>query len=125
VRLPNSGALSASIGGGGSDPHSIPARLFAASLNQVIDLQAVRLAALRNRLPGAVLALLYGIAVVAIGLSSYIGGLADRSGHIPHVLMAVLLASVITTVADIGRPQTGFIRVSQQATTILEESLGR
>jgi hypothetical protein len=106
------------------DPHSIPAGLFAASLNQMIDLQAVRLAAARNRLPGAVLALLYGIAVVAIGLSSYIGGLAGRSGHIPHVLMAVLFASVITMVVDIDRSRTGFVTVSQQAMTSLEESLG-
>lgn len=106
------------------DPHSIPAGLFTASLNQMIDLQAVRLAAARNRLPTAVLALLYGIAVVAIGLSSYIGGLAGRPGHIPHIVMAVLLASVITMVADIDRSRTGFITVSQQAMMSLEESLG-
>jgi hypothetical protein len=106
------------------DPHSIPAGLFATSLNQMIDLQAVRLAAGRNRLPAAVLALLYGIAVVAIGLSSYVGGLAGRSGHIPHALMAVRLASVITMVADIDHSRTGFVTVSQQAMANLQESLG-
>jgi hypothetical protein len=62
---------------------------------------------------------------VAIGLSSYIGGLVGRSGHMAHALMAVLLASVITMVADIDRSRTGFVTVSQQAMANLEESLGR
>ena len=78
-----------------ADPHSIPAGLFATSLSEMIDQQEVRLAAARNRVPPAVLFLLYGIALVGIGLSGYVGGLASRSGRLPHALMALMVATVI------------------------------
>ena len=107
-----------------ADPHSIPAGLFATSLSEMIDQQEVRLAAARNRVPPAVLFLLYGIALVGIGLSGYVGGLASKSGRCPHAaLMALLVATVIVMVDDIDRPQSGLITVSQQPLINLKESL--
>ena len=106
------------------DPHSIPAGLFTASLNQMFDLQEARLAATRNRVPPAVLVLLYGIAVGVVGLSGYVAGLSGRSGRVPHALMALMLATVIALVVDLDRSQSGFITVSQQALLNLEAGLG-
>ena len=106
-----------------ADPYSIPAGLFATSLSEMIDQQEVRLAAARNRVPPAVLFLLYGIALVGIGLSGYVGGLASRSGRLPHALMAFMVATVIVMVDDIDRPQSGLITVSQQPLINLKESL--
>ena len=106
-----------------ADPHSIPAGLFATSLSEMIDQQEVRLAAARNRVPPAVLFLLYGIALVGIGLSGYVGGLASRSGRLPHALMALMVATVIVMIDDIDRPQSGLITVGQQPLINLKESL--
>jgi hypothetical protein len=108
-----------------ADPHSIAAGLFATSLNQMIDLQEVRLAAARNRVPPAVFALLYGIAMVAVGFNGYVAGLAGGAGRIPSAIMAAMLATVIAMVADIDRSQSGFITVGQQPLVNLQESLGR
>lgn len=105
-----------------ADRQSIAAGLFAASLNQVFDLQEVRLAAARNRVPPSVLALLFGIAVGVVGLSGYVAGLGGRSGRIPHALVALMLAVVIATVDDIDRSQSGFITVNQEALLNLANS---
>lgn len=107
-----------------ADTRSVPAGLFAASLNQMIDLQEVRLAAGRNRLPPAVLVLLCGIAVVTVGFSSYVGGVSGKAGRVPHALMAILVAAVIGMVADIDRSRTGFITVSQYALETVRADLG-
>jgi hypothetical protein len=58
-----------------ADLRSTPAGLFVRSLNDMIDLQEKRLAAVRAHVPPAVFVLLYAIAAVAIGLGSYVGGL--------------------------------------------------
>ena len=89
----------------------------------MIDQQEVRLAAARNRVPPTVLFLLYGIALVGIGLSGYVGGLASRSGRLPHALMALMVATVIVMIDDIDRPQSGLITVGQQPLINLKESL--
>lgn len=106
-----------------AEPQSIPAGLFAASLNQMFDLQEVRLAAARNRVPIAVLVLLIAIAVGVIGLSGYVAGLDGGRGRIPHALMAFMFAAVIAMVDDIDRSQSGFITVNQQALLNLQRSV--
>jgi hypothetical protein len=97
------------------DPRSVPTGLFVQALNEMIDLQETRIAARRNRVPGVVFVLLYGIAGVAIGFSGFVGGLGGKRGRIPVVIMAVLIGSVIGMIADIDRTRSGFITVGQQA----------
>jgi hypothetical protein len=60
-----------------ADPLSTATGLFVRALNEMIDLQETRLAARLNRVPAVVFALLYAIAMVAIGLSGYVGGLGE------------------------------------------------
>jgi hypothetical protein len=109
-----------------ADPHSIPAGLFVQTLNEMIDLQATRLAAARNRVPVIVFALLYAIAVVGLGLSGYLGGLlGGKVGRILVAIMAVFVASVIGIVGDLDRSQGGLITVGQQAMENLRESMER
>lgn len=107
-----------------ADPRSTG--LFVLALNEMIDLQETRLAARLYRVPAVVFVLLYAIAMVAIGLCGYVGGLGERrKGRIPVAIMAVTVASVIGLVGDLDRSQSGFIIVGQQAMHNLGESLDR
>jgi hypothetical protein len=109
-----------------ADPRSTPIGLFVRALNEMIDLQATRLAAARNRVPVIVFALLYAIAVVGLGFSGYLGGLlGGKVGRIPVAIMAVMVASVIGVVSDLDRSQGGFITVGQQAMEHLKASIDR
>jgi hypothetical protein len=109
-----------------AEPRSVPVGLFVQTLNQMIDLQEIRLAAGRNRVPVAVFLLLYAVAVVALGFGGYIGGLSGgREGRIPIAIMAVMIATVIAAVGDLDRSQGGFITVDQQAMENLKKSLDR
>jgi hypothetical protein len=108
-----------------ADPLSIRAGLFVQTLNEMIDLQETRLAAVRHRVPAPIFLLLHAIAVVAIGFSGYLGGLGGGIGRIPVAITAVMVASVIGMVGDIDRSQSGFITVDQQPMYNLRESMDR
>lgn len=106
------------------DPSPI-ASLFVASLNEVIDLHARRLAAFRNHVPEAVFLLLYCVAAVAMAVTGYAAGLGGHRGFWPTVTTAVLIAVVIVVVMDLDRPRRGLITVSQQSMVDLRDSLNR
>jgi len=56
------------------DSGMVPTGLFIQALNEMIDDQAKRLAALRNRVPNVVLLGLFGIAAVVGGFAGYASG---------------------------------------------------
>lgn len=97
--------------------------IYAQNLTRMFDMQAVRIAAGRNRVPPVVFILLLGIAMAALGLSGYAAGLNGRGGRIPHAIMAIVVASVIAMVADIDSAQTGYITIDQQVLTELKTNL--
>jgi hypothetical protein len=92
----------------------VPTGLFIQTLNEMIDQQGKRLAALRNRVPNIVMLALFGIAAVATAFTGYGRGLEARRTRLPLYLMALLLSAVILLILDLDRPTTGFIEVSQQ-----------
>ena len=92
----------------------VPTGVFIQSLNEMIDSQAKRLAAVQNRVPNIVFLALYGVAVVAFALVGYANGLEKRRVRFPTYLMGAIVASVILLVQDLDRPTAGFISVSQQ-----------
>ncbi len=62
---------------GEKNPGSIVVGLFIASLNEVIDLHAKRLAlGVRNRIPGTIWAALYFVAIIGTSVMGYHAGLA-------------------------------------------------
>jgi hypothetical protein len=97
--------------------------LFVQPLNQAIDLQETRLFAARNRVPGALFLLLYAVAVVAVGFSGFAVGLEGKQGPIPAAILGALVASVIGLIADIDRPRSAFITISQQPIFDVQASL--
>jgi hypothetical protein len=96
------------------DNAMVPTGLFLQSLNETIDDQEKRLAALSNRLPLIIVIALYGAAMVAIGFAGYASGLESRRSRLPVYITGVLVAAMVLLIQDIDRPGAGFIKVSQQ-----------
>jgi hypothetical protein len=96
------------------DTGMVPGGLFIQTLNEMIDEQGKRLAALRNRVPNIVMLALFGIAAIGMAFTGYGRGLEARLTRLPLYLMALLLSAVILLILDLDRTTTGFIEVSQQ-----------
>jgi FtsH-binding integral membrane protein len=92
----------------------VPTGLYIQSLNDMIDSQEKRLTAVRNRMPEDVLLALFAIAAVAGGVAAYASAGEPRRKRWPFYVMMVLIAGVILLLLDLDRPDSGFIRVSQQ-----------
>lgn len=96
------------------DPSMVPVGLYIQSLNDMIDNQAKRLAAVRARLPSVVLFGLYGVATIAFALVGYGRGVRSEHTRMAAFAMVLLLSSVLLLIQDLDRPSGGFITVSQQ-----------
>ena len=92
----------------------VPTGLFIQTLNEMIDNQAKRLAALQNYIPDLVLFLLFGIAAVACGFAGYASGLDPLRSRLPVFITALLVCTVIFVILDLDGPNVGFITISQQ-----------
>jgi hypothetical protein len=96
------------------DNGMVPTGLFVQSLNEMIDDQEKRLAALGNRLPMIVVIALYGVSIVAIGFAGYGSGVESKRTRLPVHLAGILVSAMVLLIQDIDRPGAGFVRVSQQ-----------
>jgi len=92
----------------------VPTGLFIQALNEIIDDQAKRLAALRNRVPNIVVLALFAIAITASAFSGYASGLETKRSRLPVYVMGFVVCAVILLIVDLDRPGAGFIEVSQQ-----------
>jgi hypothetical protein len=107
-----------------TDSSMVPTGLFIQTLNEMIDDQAKRLAAIRNRVPNVVQLALLGLAIVAGGFAGYASGLETRPARLPLYVMGVLVTGVILLILDLDRPGAGFIEVSQQPMIDTAASIG-
>jgi hypothetical protein len=96
------------------DNAMVPTGLYLQTLNDMIDAQEKRLTAFRNRVPGAVLLALYGIAMVAACFTGYAGWTEVQRSRVADYLVGFVIASVILLIQDLDRPGAGFINISQQ-----------
>jgi hypothetical protein len=85
-------------------------KLYVESLNEMIDNEAARIAALSNRVPTAVLVLELLGSAVALGLLAAYMALAGR-GELAIVLASVLVGFLLVVTTDLDRPTRGLIRV--------------
>ena len=85
------------------DQGMVPTGLFIQTLNEMIDDQAKRLAALRNRIPNIVLLTLFGIAAVVCGFAGYARGLESRRDATPVYILGFLVTVVIILILDLDR----------------------
>ena len=103
-------------------PTASAPRLYVETLNEMIDQQTVRVAALNNRVPGAVLALEVIGAAVALGLLAFYLALVGR-GVVTVVLAAALVSGLLLVTFDLDRPTRGLIEVPDTPLTGLRASM--
>ena len=109
---------------GEKNPGSIVVGLFIASLNEVIDLHAKRLAlGVRNRIPGTIWAALSFVAIIGTSVMGYHAGLAGSGRSLALLALVLAFSAVVTLIADLDRPQEGLLRVSQQTMIDLQKTL--
>jgi hypothetical protein len=85
-------------------------RLYVDALNDMIDMQTVRVAGLSNRVPTAILALEVVGASAALGLLAAYLAILGR-GVVAVVLGAALVTMLLLVTFDLDRPTRGLIRV--------------
>ena len=104
-----------------ASPNASAPRLYVESLNEMIDMQGVRVAALNNRVPSAILFLEVG-ASAAVGLLAAYLGILGR-GFVAVLLGAALVTMLLLVTFDLDRPTRGLIRVPDTALVNLRASM--
>ncbi len=104
---------------------AVPAGLFIQSVNEMINVNEKRRAALDNQVPKTVLKLLYVVALVSLGFIAYAYGLSGRPRHGSIVIFAMLVSVVLAIIIDLDRPRRGLIRVSDEGMVRLQQTLER
>jgi hypothetical protein len=102
-----------------SSPTASAPRLYVESLNEMIDAETARVAALANRVPTAVLVLELVGSAVALGLLAAYLAFSGR-GVIAVVLASLLVTFLLLVTTDLDRPTRGLIRVPD---TVLTDQL--
>ena len=95
-------------------PQSLPAYRFVGSLNEMNNIHERRLTALHYHVPGAVMYLLVGVAMVAMGFTGYHTGAMGLGRRVAVLMMSITVAVVIMLVVDLDRPTRGLIVVPVQ-----------
>ena len=98
---------------------------FVTSLNETIDLDATRLAAKWNNIPGAVWLLLLLVAGCGCWATGYSAGATGKRTAFSQGIFPVLIAVVITILVDLSVSRRGFIGISQQSLILLKQSISQ
>jgi hypothetical protein len=99
-----------------SAPAASAPRLYVETLNEMIDGENARVAALSNRVPNAVLILEVVGAALALGLLAAYLAIVGR-GMLAVTLASALVAFLLLVTADLDRPTRGMITIPDTALT--------
>jgi hypothetical protein len=105
----------------GSPADSAP-RLYVESLNEMIDMETVRISALNNRVPPAVLEIMIAGAAVGLGLLALYLAILSR-GVVPVVLAALFVTALLLITFDLDRPTRGLVTVPDAPLVALRASM--
>ena len=97
-------------------------RLYVETLNEMIDMETVRISTLRNRVPDSVLMVEVIGAAVALFLLALFVAIFHR-GVVTVVLAAVFVGVVLFVTFDLDRPTRGLIRVPDDPLVRLRASM--
>ena len=105
----------------GSPTDSAP-RLYVETLNEMIDLQTIRVSALNNRVPTAVLVIEIAGAAIGLGLLALYLAILSR-GVVTVVLAAAFVSVLLLTTFDLDRPTRGLVTVPDTPLVALRASM--
>lgn len=108
-----------------TNPRSLPAYRFVASLNEMNNIHETRITTLRNRVPLALHYMLVGTAMVAMGFTGFNAGVFGSRRRPTTIIMSLMIAMLIMLVVDLDRPERGLIQVSVQALVDADNSIPR
>ena len=89
--------------------------LFVESINEVIDVHSLRLAAVNLRLPELLWMVLYAATMLSFLLTGVASSSDGKRDPLAILLFALALIAVLMIVVDLDRPQQGILTVSQTA----------
>ncbi len=98
-----------------NNPLSVPAGLFATSINSLIDIKTERDIAISNHVPEIVLLGLLLFAALAIGILGYGNGLAATHARYPAIILCLVITLSFILIVDLDRPNRGLTKVSQES----------
>jgi hypothetical protein len=101
-------------------PNDITAT-FIDSLNETIDTDAERIAAMRAGIPGGVWFLLVTVAAFGCATTSYAAGADGARSKLGSIFLPLLIAVVIVMIFDISHPRVGVIQIGQQPLVDLQQ----
>jgi hypothetical protein len=105
-----------------ASPQALPVYRFVNSLIELRDVHEWRLAALRNHVPGEIMLIQVGAAMVAMAFAGY--QISDRATpRIAALIMSLLVATVIIAIVDLDRPARGLIQVPVRPLLEVEQSI--
>jgi len=105
------------------DPGPVTTGLFAQSVNDLMDAQVERNAALERHVPEYIIVLLMVVATAGTLITGYSSGLTGRQRPAWAIGgLAIAIALVVFMIADLDRPRRGLIHVGQ--TELLELKAG-
>lgn len=107
------------------EPKAAGLSLLTSALNDVIDVSSEQKAARDNRVPDAVLWLLFSVAVLSGALGGFAFGATRHRNMLVTLTFSVLVSLVIFTILDLDRPRRGVIQVDLAPMRELRESLGK
>jgi len=96
----------------GNRSSSFTTGLFIQSLNEMIDLDAIRITANRNRIPDGIWLMFGLVTVFSMGAMGFQFGLTGARSWAVIIMLVVVFTTVITMIADLDRSQGGLLRVS-------------
>ena len=106
----------------GQETPAIPtAAPFAQALIQMFEVNSRRVAAgLHGGIPTTIWIALYCVTALAIAITGYRAGIAGQRSMGVTVVLALAFAAVFHLIADLDRPDAGFLTVSQQSLSDLQ-----
>jgi hypothetical protein len=106
-------------------PQSLPTYRFVGSLNEMNNIHERRLTALRYHVPGPVMFMLIGVAMMAMGFTGYHAALTESRRRVATLIMSLMVAVVIMLVIDLDRPARGLIQVPVQPLVEAAQGIGQ
>lgn len=102
---------------------TLTTNLFVTSLNEVIDLHAVRLQRVRSRVPIVIWLVLYLLLLLTMVMIGYQQGLTGAKRSLAVIALVVGFSTVLFLIVDLDRPGQGMLQTSQQAMVDLRRSM--